>query len=110
LGLKRALSFIEQNAKKPLAVPDVCRAAGVSWRTLDYAFREEFGVTPKAYLKSIRLNGVRRELRRAAQPVVISDVANRWGFWHMGQFAADYRKLFGELPSETLARVNAGGG
>jgi AraC family ethanolamine operon transcriptional activator len=108
--LKRARSFIEENARKPLAVRDVCRAAGVSWRTLDYAFREEFGVAPKAYLKATQLNGVRREIRRAEPPVVISDVANRWGFWHMGQFAADYRKLFGELPSETLARVNAGGG
>ena len=94
LGLKRALSFIEKNANKPLPVRDVCRAAGVSWRTLDYAFREEFGVTPKSYLKAIQLNGVRRELRRT-ELAVISDVANRWGFWHMGQFAADYRRLFG---------------
>lgn len=104
LGLKRARSFIEENANEPVAVRDVCHAAGVSWRTLDYAFREEFGVTPKAYLTSIRLHGVRREIRRADPPLAISDVANRWGFWHMGQFAADYRRLFGERPSETLAR------
>ncbi|MCK5375915.1 MAG: helix-turn-helix domain-containing protein, partial [Acidobacteria bacterium] len=32
----------------------------------------------------------------------VTDVANNWGFWHMGQFAADYRKMFGELPSQTL--------
>ena len=81
---------------------EVCRAAGVSWRTLDYAFRERLGVTPKQYLNAIRLNAVRRELRSAGPEVKISDVANRWGFWHMGQFAADYRKHFGELPSELL--------
>jgi AraC-like DNA-binding protein len=104
LGLKRALSFIEENVNRPLTVRDICRAAGVSWRTLDYAFREHFGVTPKAYLKAIRLNAVRRELRRAGRPVLIADVANRWGFWHMGQFAADYQRLFGELPSASLTR------
>jgi AraC-like DNA-binding protein len=104
LALRRALSFIEENPNAPLAVRDVCRTAKVSWRTLDYAFREHFGVTPKAYLKAIRLNAVRRELRRAGPAVLITDLANRWGFWHMGQFAADYRGLFGELPSETLAR------
>ena len=104
LALKRARSFIEENARRPLTVRDVCRAAGVSWRTLGYAFREHFDVTPKAYLKAIRLNGVRSELRRAEPPVVIADVANRFGFWHTGQFAADYRKLFEELPSETLGR------
>ncbi len=103
LALKRGRSFIEENTNKPLTVRDLCRAAGASWRTLDYAFREHFGVTPKAYLKAIRLNGVRRELRSAEAPVVIAEVANRWGFWHMGQFAADYRRLFGELPSQTRA-------
>jgi AraC family ethanolamine operon transcriptional activator len=102
--LKRALSFIDENADRPLAVRELCRAAGVSWRTLDYAFREHFGVTPKAYLKASRLGAVRRELRRGEPHPMIADVANRWGFWHMGQFAADYRRLFGELPSETLAR------
>ena len=34
------------------------------------------------------------------------DVAARWGFWHLSQFAVDYKKLFGELPSRTLRRVN----
>ena len=33
--------------------------------------------------------------------VGIRDIANRYGFWHMGQFAADYKKLFGELLSKT---------
>jgi len=50
------------------------------------------------------MNGVRRDLQRADPSEKIADVANRWGFWHMGQFAADYRRQFGELPSETLKR------
>jgi AraC-like DNA-binding protein len=107
LALERARSFMDEHANRPLTVREVCRAAGVSWRTLDYAFREHFGVTPKAYMKALRMGAVRRELRRAESPVLITDVANRWGFWHMGQFAADYRKLFGELPSETPTRGRA---
>ena len=45
-----------------------------------------------------------RKLLRIAEPkrFSIADAANRWGFWHMGQFTADYRELFGELPSKTL--------
>lgn len=72
-------------------------------RTLRYAFREQFGVGPKQHLQSVRLSGVRRDLRRAEAGVKLADVANRWGFWHLGQFAADYRRQFCELPSETLA-------
>ena len=104
LALQRAVPFIEQHRDGPLTVREVYRAAGVSWRTLDYAFREHFGVTPKAYLTAMRLDGVRRDLVPTTPPVRIADVANRWSFWHMGQFAADYRKQFGELPSETLRR------
>ncbi len=99
-GLSKALTFIKENAHEAVTVREVCGAAQVSWRTLDYAFREHFGVTPKQYLKAIRLSAVRRELHSAGPTAKISDVANRWGFWHMGQFAADYRSHFGELPSE----------
>jgi AraC family ethanolamine operon transcriptional activator len=34
-----------------------------------------------------------------------ADIANLVGFWHMGQFAKDYRKLFAELPSETIKKI-----
>ena len=101
-GLRRAIAFIEDNAHEAVTIEQVCRAARVSWRTLNYAFREHFGVTPKQYLKAVRLNAVRRALYFAGPTAKITDVANRWGFWHMGQFAADYRKHFGELPSDRL--------
>jgi AraC-like DNA-binding protein len=103
-ALRRAVPYIEEHRDRALPVREVCQAAGVSWRTLDYAFRERFGVTPKAYLTALRLDGVRRELVPTTPPIKVSDVANHWGFWHMGQFAADYRRQFGELPSETLRR------
>ena len=102
-AVRRALDFIRANEGSPMSVRDLCREVRVSWRTLDYAFRERFGVTPKAYLKAVRLNGVRRDLRSSrSAAVTVAEVAGRWGFWHMGQMAADYRKLFDELPSQTL--------
>ncbi len=88
---------------EPLTVHALCQATGVSVSTLERAFRERVGVGPKSYLIALRLHGVRRALRAATRPARVGDVANRWGFWHMGKFAADYRRLFGELPSATLA-------
>jgi len=105
LAIERAKNFISQNSAEPLTVQDVCQAAAVSERTLRYAFLEHLKVTPKAYLKVIRLNGVRRELKNAEPDVPVNQVAMRWGFWHMSQFAVDYRKHFGELPSQTLQQV-----
>ena len=69
-----------------------------------YAFAEAFGVSPKSYLQSWWLNAVRRELLHGRAGTVIADIANHQGFWHMGQFAADYRRMFGELPLATLKR------
>jgi AraC family ethanolamine operon transcriptional activator len=102
--MRRVEEYIAENQHEPLTVHELCRIAESSERTLRYAFHKRFGVSPKSYLNALRLNGVRRELRQCrSDRIMISDIANDWGFWHMGQFAADYRKLFGELPSETLS-------
>ena len=109
LALRRAVAFINDHSDEPITVRGLCGEVGVSWTTLVQVFRENFGVTPKAYLRAVRLNGARKALRQAAPKTLIADVANDWGFWHMGQFAADYRRLFGELPSDTKSRALAPG-
>jgi len=85
-------------------VPDLCAQLHVSRRTLQYAFESAVAMSPKAYLRSIRLNGVRRALRQA-QPgsLSVQEAAARWGFWNLSQFAHDYRHQFGERPSDTLS-------
>lgn len=98
-----AIPYIQRYANEQLTVDDVCNEIGVSTRTLQYAFQQCLGVTPKAYIQAIRLHGVHAELKETSKPgVSISDVAMRWGFWHMGDFAKSYRRHFGQLPSETI--------
>jgi AraC-like DNA-binding protein len=109
LARRRAVSIIEDHVDEPITIRELCQEVGVGWTTLVHAFREHFGVTPKAYLRAFRLNCVRRDLLDTAPEASIADVANRWGFWHMGQFAADYKRLFGELPSDTKSRREAPG-
>ena len=91
---------------EPPTIPQLCEVAGVSKRTLEYTFHEYYGLSPKAYLNAIRLNAVHKQLRATASGGIrVADAANAWGFWHMGQFAADYRRLFGENPSVTLGCI-----
>jgi AraC family ethanolamine operon transcriptional activator len=99
-----ATDWIEDHLEAAPKVADLCAAVGVSRRTLEYAFREHFGVSPKAYLTARRLVAVRGRLLRADPAERVVDVANELGFWHMGDFAAAYRRHFGELPSQTLCR------
>ncbi len=103
-AFKKAVEFIEENAPNAPTIADVCVAAQVSWRTLDYSFRERLGVTPKRYLMAVRLAGVYRGLRQASPDTRIRDIAISWGFWHMSQFARDYKSSTGEKPSDTLTK------
>ncbi len=104
----RAQAHIERHAHEPISIRDLCRAAGVSQRTLEYAFNERFGLTPKAFLLTYRLNLVRKELHNSdSSGTKVVDIANDYGFWHMGRFAAQYCRLFQELPSETLRRTTS---
>jgi AraC family ethanolamine operon transcriptional activator len=101
-ALKRALRFIDDPDQPSLSVAEICKIVGASLATLERAFTEEFGVSPKAYIQSKRLDSARKQLIKSESGTLIADVANRWGFWHMGRFASDYRRQFGELPSQTL--------
>lgn len=98
-----AVAYMRRYPHELLDTRTLCKLTGVSDRTLQIGFKEAFGVTPKAYLQALRLSHVHKALRRAPfEQTKIADIANEWGFWHMGQFAADYQKYFGEKPSETL--------
>jgi len=105
IAARRAAAFAEAHASEAPTVSKLCRVANASYSTLERGFKELFGIGPKTYVNALRLNGFRRDLRQAdPQSTVIADLANKWGFWHMGQLAADYRLHFSELPSATLAR------
>lgn len=103
-AIQRALDYIDDNRGDAPTIREICEHNDVALRTLNRAFRERFGIGPKSYLKRQRLSAVRTELLVSRSDALIADVANKWGFWHMGQFARDYKNLFGELPSETLKR------
>jgi AraC family ethanolamine operon transcriptional activator len=89
---------VEESPDCPLSVAELCARFHASRRTLQYAFEDTLGVNPSAYIRAVRLDHVRRELRGAAS---VTEVATRWGFWHFGNFSSEYRGQFGELPSET---------
>ena len=103
--INRILDYIAAHTDEPLRISDLCADAQVSESTLLNLFKRQLGITPKSYLAGHRLYGVHRELWRSdPSKTFVSDVAGNWGFWHMSQFAADYKRRFGELPSETLTR------
>jgi AraC family ethanolamine operon transcriptional activator len=101
--VSEAREYVLANRDRAINVPELCERLHVSRRTLQYCFQDVLGMAPATYLRTIRLNGARRDLCNASlESRSVQDVAAAWGFWHLSQFATDYRKLFGMRPSDTL--------
>jgi AraC-like DNA-binding protein len=103
--VKNAEAYALSRAGDHVSVSDLCRAAGASERSLEYAFREVMGLTPVAYLIRLRLHRVRQGLLAGTHgTTTVTTEALNWGFWHFGEFSRAYKDCFGELPSDTLRR------
>ena len=101
--VSQARDCVLSRTSEPLTVLELCNELHVSRRTLQNGFHAVLGIGPNAWLKTLRLNAVRRELISPwSNWNTVKDAAMHWGFWHLGQFATDYQRLFLEKPSETL--------
>jgi AraC family transcriptional regulator, ethanolamine operon transcriptional activator len=99
----RTEEYIYAHIDDSIRLKRLCRDVGASARTLEYAFKGMYGIGVMESLRTLRLNEVRKKLlRSAAEDVTVTTAAMDWGFWHLGEFAGAYKRLFGELPSQTL--------
>ena len=100
--LRRVRDVLNNVDELPITVAELCSRVGSSSSSLNRIFLSEYGISPKSYIRARCLSAARDELVCAPPGTRVSDIANKWGFWHMGQFAKDFRALFGELPSQYL--------
>ncbi|WP_030558787.1 helix-turn-helix transcriptional regulator [Streptomyces aureocirculatus] len=102
--LRRALAYIDDHADQPITVTDIAAAAHVTVRGLQYAFRRHLDTTPLAHLRRVRLAHAHHDLTASAPTdgVTVTRIAARWGFFHVGRFAALYRETYGRAPQQTL--------
>lgn len=105
--IKAATEYMRANAHMPLTIADTATATGISVRALQAGFQHCWNMTPSAYLRQIRLEAVHKELSLPGNTLSIKEVALKWGFIHLGHFAARYRAVYGEQPSETVDRAQS---
>ena len=103
--LRDTIKLVERDPTEMLDLRSMSKATGLNPRTLQRTFQAEYGLCPQEWLRVERLNRVREDLLRAEPGNSVTDVATRWGFFHLGRFAQYYRELFGERPSETARRA-----
>jgi AraC-like DNA-binding protein len=101
----RAIACLRGHVREPPPLDRLAEAAGVRPRTLEAHFRQFLGTTPRAYARRLKLAHARAQLLRADSQDEVIDVALSSGFTQPGRFAGEYRRRFGELPSQTQRRV-----
>jgi transcriptional regulator GlxA family with amidase domain len=102
--VRRAQQYIGAHLDDAMTIGDVAAAAGVAHRTLYKHFHEVRGISPMRYARDCRFAEVRQALLHAGPRDNVTTIAVQWGFCHLGRFSVEYRKRFGETPSETLRR------
>src|SRR4051794_11465150 len=101
--VRRVVDLIEAHPERDLTLAELAHAAGTTARALQRGFKEIVGMSPTAYVRAVRLDRVHAEL--LSEPdVSVTDVAMKWGFFHLGRFAQQYRERFGVVPSQTVRR------
>ncbi|NMG67816.1 helix-turn-helix domain-containing protein [Azoarcus indigens] len=104
--VQRAVDYIHAHASDAISVGDIARSACVSVRALEEGFRRHCGSSPLNYLRDVRLERVRAALQVAGpEGDSVTDIAHRYGFYHLGRFSAYYKSRFGETPSQTTGRA-----
>ena len=102
--------WIDANFDEPIGIEDLARRAGVGVRSVQTAFRRLRGCTPMQMVLRRRLEAAREMLRRATPQTTVTHVAAECGFFNFGRFSCRYRDMFGEAPSQTLARATVRNG
>ncbi|MGH1549591.1 AraC family transcriptional regulator [Leifsonia poae] len=101
--VSRAVDLLRADPAHPWTVVELAARVSVSARSLQQGFRRTLDTTPTNYLRTVRLEKVREDLLKAGPGTdSVTEAATRWGFIHLGRFAASYRAAFGESPSQTL--------
>ncbi|MBN8989369.1 MAG: helix-turn-helix domain-containing protein [Rhizobiales bacterium] len=91
----------------PIQISALCAALSISERTLRKAFHRVHGLPPCRHLRMLRLQQARRALiANDSHLTTVTEIATAFGFLELGRFSVEYRKIFGESPSQTLNRAS----
>lgn len=100
--LSEVRDIFEESGREPVYLYELCQQLGVSARTLQITFKQAYGISPMRYLKLRRLHAAReRRFTTSVEDVSIKKAALENGFIDRSRFADDFKKLFGQLPSQT---------
>ena len=95
--LERAAEYIREHCTQALKLEDICTAAELSASYLIRAFKQQYGMTPHAYLVNRRIQFARQQLRQGR---LIADVALDAGFADQAHFQRVFKQHLAATPGQ----------
>lgn len=103
-GLARVVAYIHAHPSRELAAGDLAGLVPCSVRTLGRLFSRDLGVSPAAYVESVRIELARRALEKTRKPVKL--IAAEVGFGVQETMNRAFHRVLGVSPSEYRERFS----
>lgn len=100
--IKMIENYLEENIMHDVFMQDLIDLTGLCERSIVQTFKKYRGCTPMQYIRLLRLRKAHSELLGAHPNTSVTEIAMKWGFFHLGRFSDFYKKHYNRSPSHTL--------
>ncbi len=104
--IRRILEHVETHWDKKVSIEQLAGQYGISARAV-YQYFSNQGISLGERIKQNRMQHARRMLCNPDPGDTVTSIALRCGYHNPGHFAKEYRKVYGESPSESLRNAPA---
>lgn len=104
-NVSRSLKLIQSDYASDLDVESLAQHARMSSSAFHRAFKEVTSDSPVQYLKKIRLSKARDFILQDGMKAYIA--AERVGYESASQFSREFKRYFGQSPSDALRKIRA---
>ncbi|MCW8879886.1 MAG: helix-turn-helix domain-containing protein [Kangiellaceae bacterium] len=98
------VNYVKEHYAKDISVQQLADIVHLSVSALERRFKKHLGKTPKQFINEIRLERARKIIIETRLP--ISQIAFQTGFTEPSYFAQQFKKMFGQKPSELRSEIN----
>ncbi|KTF16835.1 AraC family transcriptional regulator [Pseudoalteromonas sp. H105] len=103
-AIEGPVDYIREHYSRPINIEHLADLAHLSVSALERRFKKHLAKTPNQFINEIRLENARKLLVETRLP--ISQIAYQCGFAEPSYFSKQFRRLFGEVPSQMRENIN----
>ncbi|MFC3031658.1 helix-turn-helix domain-containing protein [Pseudoalteromonas fenneropenaei] len=97
-AIEAPVRYIREHYHRNISIEELAEMAHLSVSALERRFKKHLAKTPNQFINEVRLENARKLLVETRMPVSL--IAYQCGFAEPSYFSKQFRRLFGEIPSQ----------